>query len=197
MAEITEVFEDIKSKLGDKWFYILLVGVGFLFIYNLKGSGSNETTETLTPVTTVSSYPDSVTNANVIIDTLQNSIDYSEGIITEKIEALENDMSVNFEATNDYINKGLESVVSIDDKVSGLSDKVDTVGNISAATYYETMLHQGRDGYLPYSPEQALAVLQNMGFNTSDEKGTSSNGQLNETAGSQGGGWTTFTGSNT
>lgn len=196
MAEIIEVFEDIKSKVGDKWFYIILVAVGFLFIYNLKGS-KTETGETLTPVTTVSSYPDAVTNANVIIDTLQNSIDYSEGVIVEKIEALDDNVSVNFEATNDYINKGIESVVGIDDKVSGLTEKVETVGNISATTYYETMLHQGRDGYITYSPEQALAVLKNTGFNTDNEKATLSNGQLNETAGSQGGGWTTFTGSNT
>ena len=138
-----------------------------------------------------------MTNANVIIDTLQNSIDYSEGVIVEKIEALDDNVSVNFEATNDYINKGIESVVGIDDKVSGLSDKVDTVANISAATYYETMLHQGRDGYLTYSPEHALAVLKNTGFNTDNEKATLSNGNLNELAGSQGGGWTTFTGSNT
>ena len=196
MAEITEVFEDIKSKVGDKWFYILLVAVGFIFIYTLKGSKS-DTGETLTPVTTVSSYPDAVTNANVIIDSIQNSIDYSEGVIVEKIEALDDNMNVNFEATNDYINKGLESAVNIDDKVSGLSDKVDTVANISSATYYENMLHQARDGYVEYDPKRTLAVLQNMGFNTSDEKATKTDGTLTDTAGSDGGGWTTFTGSNT
>lgn len=196
MAEIKEVFEDIKDTVGDKWYFIFIIAVGFFFIYNLKGNKSSDTTESLTPVTSVSSFPDSVTNANVIIDTIQNSIDYSEGVIVEKIEALDDNVNINFEATNDYINKGLESVVKIDDKVSGLTDKVETVGNISAATYYEQMLHQGRDGHLSYDPERALAVLQNMGFNTADEKGTSSKGKLTDTAGSEGGGWTTFTGSN-
>lgn len=193
MAEIKEVFEDIKGTVGDKWYFVLIAVVGFFFIYNLKGNSSSSSTETLTPVTTVSSYPDSVTNANVIISTLQDSIEYSEGVITEKIEALDNNINTNFEATNDYISKGLESVVSIDDKISGLTEKVETVGNIAGATYYETMLHQGRDGYIPYDPERALAVLQNMGFDTSTEKGTNADGTLNNKAGSEGGGWTTFT----
>lgn len=185
MAEIKEVFEDIRDTVGDKWYLILLVAVGFFFIYNLKGNSSSDSTETLTHVTTVSSYPDTVTNANVIIDSFQNSI-----------EALEDNINTQFEATHNYINEGLSSVVSIDDKISGLTEKVETVGNISATTYYESMLHQGRDGHISYDPERALAVLQNMGFNTTEEKATTTQGKVTDTAGSEGGGWTTFTGSN-
>ena len=195
MPEIKEVFEDIKETVGGKWYIALILVVGVFFIYNLKNS-SSQSADTVTPVTTVSSYPDTVTNANVIIDTIQDSIEYSEGVITEKIEALDDNIKVNFEATNDYISKGLKSAVSIDDKISGLTDKVETVGNISAATYYETMLQQGRDGYLNYDPERALSTLENMGFDTSKEKGTDSRGRLSNTAGSEGGGYTTFTGSN-
>ena len=186
MAEITEVFEDIKDKVGDKGFIaLILCAVTFVIYYFYKGSNDTTSNDVAT-VTTVASYPDTVTNANVIIDTLQDSIDYSEGVILEEIKT-------QFEATNNYINKGLESAVNIDDKISGLKDNVETIGNISAVTYYETMLHQGRDGYLEYSPEKALAVLENSGFDTSKENGTNSQGNLTNTAGSKGGGWTTFT----
>ena len=118
MAEIMEVMEDIKKGIGDKGFYILIACAGAFGLYNLlKGSGSESSDSSdlasTRIVTSVSSYPDAVTNANVIIDSIQNSIDYSEGVITDKIDGLDTSMKdyleENFEATNDYINKGLES----------------------------------------------------------------------------------------
>lgn len=196
MPEIKEVFEDIKDKVGDKGF-LILIGVAVIFglIMFLKSS-DNSSSEKVTTVTSVSSYPDSVTNANVIIDSIQNSIDYSEGIITEKIEALDDKIDTQFTATNNYISEGLQSAVDLNDKVTGLSDKVDVIGNITAETYYETMLHQGRDGYIDYDPQRALSVLENSGFNTSTENGTDKNGNLTDRAGSVDGGYTTFQGSN-
>jgi len=101
MDKIEAFFEEVKDKVGDKGFIVLIGVTVIFFLYNLvKGSGSSD--DDLTPVTMVSSYPDAVTNANVIIDTLQSSIEYSEGIILDHIT----DTS---EATNDYINQGLES----------------------------------------------------------------------------------------
>lgn len=112
MGEITEVFEDIREKIGDKWFFIF-IGVAVLFgLYNLVKNPADSGGE-LTTVTGVTSYPDVVTNANVVIDTLQDSLQYTEDRITERIDASYEDLGIqmgtNFEATNDYINKGFES----------------------------------------------------------------------------------------
>ena len=112
MGEIKEVFSDIREKIGDKGFFIF-IGVAVIFgLYNLvKGSSNSE--DNLTPVTTISSYPDAVTNANVIIDTLQDSLEYSENRIVGNINNTYKDLSEqiggNFEATNDFINKGFDS----------------------------------------------------------------------------------------
>lgn len=87
--EIMKVVEDFKESVGDKTFYILGAGVVLFALYNLsRGSGADNSAN-LVPVTNVASYPDAVTNADVIISTLQDSIEYSEGVITEKIEGLE------------------------------------------------------------------------------------------------------------
>lgn len=112
MGEITEVFEDIREKIGDKWFFIF-IGVAVLFgMYNLV-KGSESTSDKLVPVTSIASYPDAVTNANVIIDTLQDSLQYTEdrimGNIDQTHEEISEELTSNFSATNDYINKGFAS----------------------------------------------------------------------------------------
>lgn len=135
MGEIKEVFSYIRETVGDKWFFIF-IGVAVVFgLYNLT-KGSDQSGEKLTTVTSVSSYPDAVTNANVIIDTLQDSIQYSEDRIKESIDKTENtimggmaetennilgsieskyndlssQMSAGFESTNNLINSGIDSM---------------------------------------------------------------------------------------
>ena len=112
MGEIQEVFEGIREKIGDKGFFIFIAGAVLFGLYNLS-KGSNNSGDELTPVTGVYSYPDVVTNANVVIDTLQDSLQYTEDRIIESIDTTTSDLGVqigdNFEATNDYINKGFES----------------------------------------------------------------------------------------
>lgn len=123
MGEIQEVFDDIKGAIGDKGFYILIVVAIVFGLYNLvKGSGSSENMGEVVPVTSVSSYPDAVTNANVIIDTIQNSIDYSEGVIVEEIQGLEETVNNNSEITNNYINEGFEAQKENIDKMSNSNE---------------------------------------------------------------------------
>ena len=115
MAEIVEVFDDIKKHIGDKGFYLLVGAAAIFGIYNLAKGSSGDSADMASTrvVTSVSSYPDAVTNANVIIDTIQNSIDYSQNQIQDSIQGTEDELKdvldKNFEATNDYINKGFES----------------------------------------------------------------------------------------
>lgn len=101
MAQIEEVFDDLRDTIGDKGFYILM-GVGALFGLYMLSRGSGSSDDKLVPVTSVASYPDAVTNANEIIDTIQQSIDYSQQQIFDKL--LEHS-----QATNDYINSGFDS----------------------------------------------------------------------------------------
>lgn len=134
MSEISEVFEDVKKATGDKGFLILGAVVVGVFAINLLKNDSTSDTSTLVPASGYSGYPTVETNANVIIDSLQKSIDYSQGeiedsikdsqtaitdTITDGLGELGNNMNTatddmkkyldsNFTATNDYINKGLE-----------------------------------------------------------------------------------------
>lgn len=143
MGTIQEVIEDVKESVGDKGFYII-VGGGILILIFLLLSNNNE--EENSPnyqvVSSYASYPDSVTNADVIIDTIQNNIDYSESNIKEF-------MRDNFDVTNDYITDGLEKTVELNNKlqdttiqstdtirndINTVSNKVDTVQNTISNT---------------------------------------------------------------
>ena len=140
MGTIEEVMEDVKSVIGDKGFLVLIVGVVLIFIYNLsKGSSNDSGTVNVTALT---SYPDAVTNANVIIDTLQNSIDYSEGEIKEEIQGLDTGLKEyleqNFTATNDFINVGFESSQKLmeenfDTIIGGLDNIESNTSNLNGA----------------------------------------------------------------
>lgn len=119
MASIKEVVEDIKDSVGDNGFMWIIVGVGALFVISLlKDSGSGTT---YTAPTSYASYPDAVTNANVIIDTLQNNIEYSEQNIKEYIDdgLTETNANINsqFEYLNDYMNEGFAKQEELSNKI--------------------------------------------------------------------------------
>lgn len=120
--EFKEIIDDVKDSLGDKGFLFLIIGIVVVFLVVLTKQ-SNEGQDTETMVVGLTSYPDAVTNANVIIDTLQDSLQYSEDNIITEIkdgnEGILESINVNFEATNDYINKGIESQLDLTNKVSG------------------------------------------------------------------------------
>ena len=116
MAEIMEVFEDIRRKTGDKGFFILIGGALLFGLYHLTKGTQAETAS----VTVSATYPDVDTNADVVIDTILDAIEYSDGITLEALENQESqiqdmgdsikaELKENFKATNDYINKGFES----------------------------------------------------------------------------------------
>lgn len=136
MGEIEEVMDDLKGFLGDKGFMIFIAVAVLFGIYNLfKDSSTSTNTDALTPVTAVASYPDAVTNANVIIDTVQESIDYSEGVILDAIQGMGDEINVNFEATNDYINKGFENM----EYTSGLGSSEDLYSSVDKDQIIETI----------------------------------------------------------
>lgn len=135
--EFDEIITDVKRAVGDKGFLVLVIGVIAVFLIVLSKQSSEGQDEN-TMVVGLTSYPDAVTNANVIIDTLQDNIQYTEDNILDAIEnqgeaigsgfeSVNENISVNFEATNDFINKGFESQTDLIDKVGS-----DIIGDISS-----------------------------------------------------------------
>ena len=122
--EIKEVLDDVKKAVGDKGFIAIILGIVAVFLFVLFRQTKTEESNNLSIVTGVASYPDAVTNADVIMDSVHDDIEYSENNIIDAIN--NNQMEINetiqgsteqiientnekFEATNDYINKGFEA----------------------------------------------------------------------------------------
>lgn len=131
--EIKDTFEDIKDKVGDNWFYIGLGVLALLFIF-LASRGDEEDGNTMKAVTGITSYPDAVTNADEIIGTLQDSLDYSEGVIIDRIETLDKDIENNFTVNNGYIVEGFENMKDMiqqefDDLQGDISDSRNSTGS--------------------------------------------------------------------
>lgn len=145
MASIKEVIEDVKDSVGDNGFMWLIVGIGALFVISLlKDSGTGTT---YTAPTSYASYPDAVTNANVIIDTLQNNIEYSEQNIKEYIDdgLTETNANINsqFEYINDYMNEGFAKQEELSNKIydstmngfGEMNQQIVSVGNSVSSSF--------------------------------------------------------------
>lgn len=110
---LSDMGDTVKDIVGEKGLTLLIIGgIGFLAYSAIKKNGSfsmqNDGDER--SVVAIASYPDVGENANVVIDTLQDSILYSEMNMTDV-------MGTNFEATNDYINDASNSIKGkIDDQ---------------------------------------------------------------------------------
>lgn len=143
MGTIEEVIEDVQEVVKDnKGLVIGGVAVIVLIVLLTKNNTSNTDSEEYQLATSYSSYPDAVTNANTIIDSLQGSIDASDLDIKEF-------MTDNFTVTKDYISDGLDKVIETNNKlqdttiqstdtirndISNVSTKVDNVQNYLTTT---------------------------------------------------------------
>ena len=125
MGTIEEVIEDVTEVVKDnKGLVIGGIGVILLIVLLTKNkSGSNSTSEDYQLATSYSSYPDAVTNANTIIDSLQGSIDASDSDIKEF-------MSDNFTVAKDYMTEGLDKVIENNNKIQDTTiQSTDTIRN--------------------------------------------------------------------
>ena len=144
MGTIEEVIDDVTEVVKDnKGLVIGGVAVIVLIVLLTKNNGGNSSdSEELQLATSYSSYPDAVTNANTIIDSLQGSIDASDLDIKEF-------MTDNFTVAKDYMSEGLEKVIennnqlqdttiqstdTIRNDISSVSTKVDNVQNYLTTT---------------------------------------------------------------
>ena len=125
MGTIEEVIDDVTEVVKDnKGLVIGGVAVIVLIVLLTKNNGGNSSdSEELQLATSYSSYPDAVTNANTIIDSLQGSIDASDLDMKEF-------MSDNFTVAKDYISDGLDKVIETNNKLQDTTiQSTDTIRN--------------------------------------------------------------------
>lgn len=125
MGTIEEVIEDVTEVVKDnKGLVIGGIGVILLIVLLTKNkSGSNSNSEDYQLATSYSSYPDAVTNANTIIDSLQGSINASDLDLKEF-------MSDNFTVAKDYMAEGLDKVIENNNKIQDTTiQSTDTIRN--------------------------------------------------------------------
>lgn len=125
MGTIEEVIDDVTEVVKDnKGLVIGGLGVILLIVLLTKNkSGSNTASEEYQLATSYSSYPDAVTNANTIIDSLQGSINASDLDLKEF-------MSDNFSVAKDYMADGLDKVIENNNKLQDTTiQSTDTIRN--------------------------------------------------------------------
>ena len=124
MGTIEEVIEDVQEVVKDnKGLVIGGIAVIVLIVLLTKNNSGNTDSEEYQLATSYSSYPDAVTNANTIIDSLQGSIDASDLDLKEF-------MTDNFTVAKDYMSEGLEKVVETNNKLQDTTiQSTDTIRN--------------------------------------------------------------------
>ena len=125
MGTIEEVIDDVTEVVKDnKGLVIGGVAVIVLIVLLTKNNGGNNSdSEEYQLATSYSSYPDAVTNANTIIDSLQGSIDASDLDMKEF-------MSDNFTVAKDYMTEGLDKVIENNNKLQDTTiQSTDTIRN--------------------------------------------------------------------
>lgn len=111
--------DDIKESVGGKNFPIIAIGFVIILVFMMAKNNNSESNQSVS--TAYASYPDSVTNADVIISTIQNSINYSQSEIQDDITDLSNTIQEGFESQKDLTNKiGTDILGSISDSKNAI-----------------------------------------------------------------------------
>ena len=144
MGTIEEVIDDVQEVVKDNKGLVIggIAVIVLIVLLTKNNSGNSSDNEEYQLATSYSSYPDAVTNANTIIDSLQGSIDASDLDMKEF-------MSDNFTVAKDYMSEGLDKVIENNNKlqdttiqstdtirndISSVSTKVDNVQNYLTTT---------------------------------------------------------------
>ena len=125
MGTIEEVIDDVQEVVKDNKGLVIggIAVIVLIVLLTKNNSGNSSDSEEYQLATSYSSYPDAVTNANTIIDSLQGSIDASDLDMKEF-------MSDNFTVTKDYMSEGLEKVIENNNKLQDTTiQSTDTIRN--------------------------------------------------------------------
>ena len=143
----------MKEIFGEKGFWIVMivaVGLFVLMLFMGNGSGSSGDTVMVTP-TAYSSYPDAVTNANAIIDSVNAYTEYTgklimdstSGYMEDGFTLLQQNMIEEFDQIDSSINDLTGSVSGIQTSVSGLGTKIDGIsGQLSTIKNNQTAVYK-------------------------------------------------------
>ena len=114
--EISEVFDNIGDSFK-KGNGTMIVGISFvvLFIIMYITQSKAKNTETVSVSGVLTSYPDVSTNADVIISSMQNSIDFATEQIQDSIEEQET-----------YMKEGIEKTEKVSQLVGELNESMTT-----------------------------------------------------------------------
>ena len=125
MGTIEEVIDDVQEVVKDNKGLVIggIAVIVLIVLLTKNNSGNSSDSEEYQLATSYSSYPDAVTNANTIIDSLQGSINASDLDIKEF-------MSDNFSVAKDYVSDGLEKVIETNNKLQDTTiQSTDTIRN--------------------------------------------------------------------
>ena len=125
MGTIEEVIEDVQEVVKDnKGLVIGGIAVIVIIVLLTKNNvGNSSESEEYQLATSYSSYPDAVTNANTIIDSLQGSINASDLDMKEF-------MSDSFTVAKDYMSEGIDKVIETNTKLQDTTiQSTDTIRN--------------------------------------------------------------------
>lgn len=103
--EIKEVTDNVKKSFKGKGLYIVCGGFLLLFLisYISKSGTDTETEENVKLQSAYSSYPDVSTNADVVISSIQNAIDYQTEYQTSQFETATEYMQSAFERNQSFL----------------------------------------------------------------------------------------------
>lgn len=132
IEEIKDGFENLKDTLGDNGFMFLMIGAVAFGLYNLLKSSDSSEDEGLQVANAYASYPDVDTNANVIMDSINNTIDSST---TDIIGTIESSTSEVIETSNENKQEILDTLNEQDEKTSDYVNE----GTNRVHTVYVTM----------------------------------------------------------
>ena len=122
--EIKEVVNDIKKEVGEKPIYIVIAIFIVAFVISLiiskdDSSNTDSESENIAIQGAYASYPDAVTNADTITDTIQQSIDYQteelSNTIFDSLDQISSSMSEHFDANNQYLIDSIENLKQLEE----------------------------------------------------------------------------------
>ena len=125
MGTIEEVIDDVTEVVKDNKGLVIggIAVIVFIVLLTKNNGGNSSDSEEYQLATSYSSYPDAVTNANTIIDSLQGSINASDLDMKEF-------MSDSFTVAKDYMSEGIDKVIETNTKLQDTTiQSTDTIRN--------------------------------------------------------------------
>lgn len=137
--------DELKDIFGEKGVWVVLIGgVGLFALALLMGNRTSSGDTVMVTPTAYSSYPDAVTNANTIIDSVNNNTEYwakqimdsTNGYMEDGFTLLQENFTAEFDQIDSSLNDLTGSVGGVQAAVSGINTQLSTIRNGQTVNYY-------------------------------------------------------------